>query len=118
MLVEPGLEGARAVVRLAVPGHGNQTRPVPQVEARAPRQFVAVEPGEAHVDERDAGHLRQDPRQPLGAVGRPFDRISVEHQELGQGLPNVDVVLDENDPDAFVHGGHRRGARTSCRIGP
>src|SRR5262249_11098607 len=86
---------ALPVLRLAVPGERDHHARSYRQRLHATRDLVAVEPGQADVDQRHLGRLRASQVEALGAVGTGVDLVAVQLEQRAQGLTGVGVVLDE-----------------------
>src|SRR5688500_15214919 len=92
--VEPRRPRAGLVFGLTVTGQRDQLNRFAATGADLPGDLVAVEPGQADVDQRD---LRSHPGRDADAfrtVGRHVDRVTPEGEQALEHAPRVVVVLD------------------------
>src|SRR5688572_31288656 len=114
MHVEARLEGARAIVRLSVARQRDEPhvpRPRGALAPDAPGDLVAVEAGQADIDDRDIGPRLARAVEPLGAAAREEDLVVPRAEEHPQGLTRVAAILDDEHalgPHLMRRRRHRR----------
>jgi hypothetical protein len=78
--------------------------------AQAARQFVAVEVGQADVEQADFRHEGLGQLERVGGRVGDFDLVSGRVQEQLQGVHGVDVVVHQQDAQRAAPSGRRSPA--------
>src|SRR5262249_25135688 len=102
--VEAALERTAAVLRQTVTRQRGEQYGAAEALAEVARDAVAVEAGQADVDEGGVGTKRARELDALEAVGGRRHLVARVLEQLAQALAHVRVVLDEKDP-AQLEGG-------------
>ena len=96
--MEPGLLDSLAVLCASVPGQRHQFwRHAIVRGGQGSDDFVAIQSGQADVDERDVGSDRErgiDATRPVPCL---VDFVTVDLEQGAQHLADVVVVLDDED---------------------
>jgi hypothetical protein len=93
--VESRLLRAPSVLGIAVAGERYQKRARTRQLAEPARHLVAVDSGQADVDERHRRPFGARDLETLRAVGGGFDVVAVELEQHAEGVSSVGVVFDE-----------------------
>ena len=95
------MRGARAatVALLAVAGDGDEDQPLPLRALPKPRGHLeAVHPGQAEVEQDDAGPEGVDELEGRGPVVGGLHLVTEGGKHPGDAQVGVDVVVDDDDP--------------------
>src|SRR5262245_65491160 len=100
---EPRLLCALPIFGLAVAGEGDHHRWPHRQRLHPTRDLVAIETGQADIDQRDLGGLGAREVEPFVAVGARVDLVAVQLEQGAQRLTGVGVVFDEKDAGHWLH---------------
>src|SRR5206468_1297786 len=112
-----GLLRARAILRFAVAGEGDQDLPAEVLAAQTLGDHVAVHVRQADVEQDDAWLELPGQAQGGGPVVRELHLVAPAPDQLAERLRGVEAVLDDQDAVAVV-GGARRIAHGREYISP
>ena len=113
---KPASVARSPVLRLTVAGEGDQHRAAAAERAQAPRDLVAVEPGQADVHQRDVGVAwRARSRAPCGPSPAASTACPSSSRSSAQRVARVGVVLDDQDRAAGGTGAPV-GRQTACSV--
>jgi len=106
VVVEAGVFGALFVGVLSPAGDGDEgDGGGPGVLAEGADEVVAVDFGEADVEECDVGAEVFDGDESVGAVVGDADVVAGHSEEHGEGVGGVAVVVDDDDAEGGRGGG-------------
>src|SRR5437899_5056285 len=116
MGVEARVQARQPVFRLAIAGEGDEDDRLARLASAAPtRDLVAVEAGQADVDQGDVGSHGGGDLDARPAVGGLTNVVAFERQLNLEHLASVRIVLDDEDPSRDR--GRRRGRCDGARFG-
>ena len=97
MIIAPGFPCPSSVLLLAIAGDGDDDERLAQFAAERGGDLIAVEAGQAEIEQHDVGFLASSDVEGLEPVVGNLDVVAEAFEPECRGLGGIEVVVDHED---------------------